>query len=321
MTETLRAALLGAASAAILAASAAAGEIRPVAFEAAGERIAANLYLPAGATPGHRLPAVVVTGSWTSVKEQNPAQYAMRLAARGYAVLTMDHRGFGASGGAVRGLEDPAAKVADIRAGIGFLASLPMVDPAAIHGLGLCAGGGYMARAAAEDGRLRAVATVAGWYTDAALYRDFFTEDGYRALRAAGEDAARRHRESGEVVSRPAVSDGSVPAAMPVQAAVDYYAGRARLGAWADTWADMSYAAILGFETIPHAPRITAPALVVHADNAISPEAARRHFAALGSERKELLWLGAATQFQFYDDPEVVGRAAAAVGDWFDAAR
>jgi dienelactone hydrolase len=316
MNKTLTTLLVGTVSTLALgtAAQASPFDVHPVSFMSGENRIAANLYVPAQ-VQGRR-PAVVVTGSWTSVKEQNPAQYAERLAARGYIVLTMDHTGFGASDGAVRTFENPFQKVADVKAGITFLTDLEAVDSGAINGLGICAGGGYMARVAAEDGRLNAVATVAGWYTDQTLYRGFFGA-GYQALAQAGDAADRRFHETGEVVTRAAVSDGSTPAAMSVQIAADYYDGRARLGGWTNSWADMSYKAIFAFETIPLAGQITAPALVVHADNAITPDAARRHFAAIGTLEKELVWLGDANQFQFYDDPAVVERAADAIATWF----
>ncbi len=288
--------------------------IERVSFASGEAILVGHLYHPReSARPA---PAVVVTGSWTSVKEQNPAEYARRLAERGYIALAFDHTGFGESGGAVRGLEDPFAKVADLKAAVSFLEGRPEVDRSRIHGLGICAGGGYMARAAAEDARYRSIATVAGWYTDDRLYDDFFTPDGRRALAEAGR-AARA--ALGRIVTRAAVSDGSTAAAMPVQAAVDYYAGRARVPGWNDRWADLSYEAILAFETIPFAPRIARPTLVVHAEGAIAPEAARRHFAALGTADKALVWLDAADQFRFYDDPRVVGAAAARVADWFDA--
>ncbi|OHV85121.1 hypothetical protein LCM4573_04380 [Rhizobium sp. LCM 4573] len=289
--------------------------IRKVSFDSSGVALVGNLYLPAGATGSN--PAVVVTGSWTSVKEQNPAEYARRLAERGFAVLAFDHTGFGESGGAIRGYENPAAKVADIKAAISFLENLPEIDRTRINGLGICAGGGYMARVAAEEPRLNAVATVAGWYTDAALYREFFTPAGYAALDQAGKAGRQAFETSGTVVTRPAVSDGSTPAAMAVQPAVDYYAGRARVPGWTETWPDLSYQAILAFETIPSAANISIPALVVHAENAISPGAAYRHFRAIGASEKELVWMGDVNQFQFYDDPAVVDAAVVRVADWF----
>lgn len=97
--------------------------------------------------------------------------------------------------------------------------------------------------------------------------------------------------------SRRAVSDGSIPAAMPVQAALDEHAGRTRVPVWADVRADMSYSAILDFETTPFAPRIAAPSIVIQADDAITPEAAWRHFAAIGAAEKSLPWLGGTSQF------------------------
>ncbi|GAB3894842.1 hypothetical protein GCM10029964_073870 [Kibdelosporangium lantanae] len=53
--------------------------------------------------------AVVVTGSWLTVKEQMPDLYAARLAARGFLAVTFDFAGFGASGGAAPG-RDPGAQ-------------------------------------------------------------------------------------------------------------------------------------------------------------------------------------------------------------------
>jgi uncharacterized protein len=49
-----------------------------------------------------RQPAVIVTGSWLTVKEQMPETYAVRLAERGYTAFTFDFTGFGESGGAPR---------------------------------------------------------------------------------------------------------------------------------------------------------------------------------------------------------------------------
>ena len=54
-----------------------------------------------------------------------------------------------------------------------------------------------------------------------------------------------------------------------------YYGDRARnLGKWENRWAVMSYDYILSFETIPSSSKIKAPALVVHSDGAITPNAA-----------------------------------------------
>jgi uncharacterized protein len=290
---------------------------RAVAFDVEGSTLRGTLFAPAAKAAPKGM--VIVTGSWSSVKEQNPAEYARRLAAAGYQVLTFDHRGFGQSDGAPRFEENPLRKVADIRAAAGFALTVPGADPARLFGLGLCAGGGYMARAVAEDPRFKGKATVAGWYTDRALYESFFGA-AKPQLVAAGAEARRAFERDGQVnYIRAVAPDASTPAAMPLQMAVDYYAVRANKGGWANQWAVSSWDAIFRFESLPLAPRITVPALVVHSDNAISPDAARAHFAALGSAKKQLVWDRAAPgQMQFYDDAAVVDRSAAAVAGFFD---
>ncbi|WP_232661511.1 alpha/beta hydrolase [Pseudonocardia sp. TRM90224] len=58
-----------------------------------------------------RQPAVLITGSWLTVKEQMADRYAAELAARGYTAITFDFAGWGASGGAPRQAELPTRKI------------------------------------------------------------------------------------------------------------------------------------------------------------------------------------------------------------------
>jgi hypothetical protein len=41
-----------------------------VSFESEGSRLSGNLFVPPECTPGIPVPGIVVTGSWTTVKEQ-----------------------------------------------------------------------------------------------------------------------------------------------------------------------------------------------------------------------------------------------------------
>ena len=68
-----------------------------------------------------RQPAIIVTGSWLTVKEQMPELYATRLAERGYAAFTFDFSGFGESAGEPRQAEFPDRRIADLIAAAGFL--------------------------------------------------------------------------------------------------------------------------------------------------------------------------------------------------------
>ena len=72
--------------------------------------LAANLYLPTNTDqPNSKVPLVIVTGAWTTVKEQMPAVYAKALSERGFAALTFDFRGWGQSPDAMPYLEDSTA--------------------------------------------------------------------------------------------------------------------------------------------------------------------------------------------------------------------
>src|SRR5262245_38895397 len=59
---------------------------------------------------GTPLPAVLVAGAMTGVKEQVAGHYAERIAKADYVTLAIDHRHFGESEGMPRQHEDPAKK-------------------------------------------------------------------------------------------------------------------------------------------------------------------------------------------------------------------
>ena len=62
----------------------------PVRSPADGADLVGNLYHPSLRAAGQRLPAVVVSGTWTSVKEQMADRYAAELACRGLIALSFD---------------------------------------------------------------------------------------------------------------------------------------------------------------------------------------------------------------------------------------
>jgi len=137
--------------------------IKKVEFKSCGTKLAGNLYLPEGYSGGERLPAVIVTGAWTTVKEQMPTNYAEKLAAKGYAALVFDFRGWGESDGGFRYLEDPSRKTEDIIEAAAYLASRPEIDPSKIAGVGICASSGYMIGAYTQTYVLKTIAVVAPW--------------------------------------------------------------------------------------------------------------------------------------------------------------
>src|SRR5215510_9097743 len=131
------------------------------AFKSGGATIVGRLHVPGTDSRG----AIVLTGPLTSVKEQAAGAYARAFAERGYSALAFDHRYFGESGGEPRQFENPNAKIEDIGAAAAALREDARTRSLAIFAVGVCAGGGYMARAVARDvDGFRAFAGVAGYY-------------------------------------------------------------------------------------------------------------------------------------------------------------
>jgi fermentation-respiration switch protein FrsA (DUF1100 family) len=273
-----------------------------VQFSSDGETVAATLYGPSDRAPVAR---VVFSGPMTSVKEQSAGVYARALARRGFAALAFDHRHFGASQGRPRQLEDPTRKVEDIRSAITALEAMPGLEGLPVMGLGLCAGGGYMARATAEDDRIRAFTGVVGAYVQPAALRHAMGE-GFDAMQARGDAAQQRWEDTGVAETIPAVGPGGADVAMPAAEAYDYYGtDRGGVPTYVNQFAVQSWAAFTRFDALGSAPHISVPTLVVHAERAALPELAHRFHADLAGPRSEL-WLDGADQVSFYDRPDLV---------------
>ncbi|MFD4181510.1 alpha/beta hydrolase [Rhodococcus sp. NPDC058514] len=188
-------------------------DIERVEFRAEdGTGLVGVMRIPAGATR-----AVTFTGPFTGVKEQVVGTYAEGLARAGFATLAFDHRNHGESGGAIRRHEDAAGKLADLRAAVGYLGARGF---GRIGLTGVCLGGGYALKAAAQDSRVAALACVAGAYPGAP---GSFAQRGgaYReALRDIWDSA---WTEDGLPVYQKAVTDDGGQAAMMGAEPFEYY--------------------------------------------------------------------------------------------------
>ena len=279
-----------------------------VTFESAGQTLVGDLYLPDSYSEGDRLPGVVVTGAWMTVKEQMAGTYAAELADRGYAALAFDFRGWGQSPDEVRFLEDPARKTEDINAAVNFLAKRPEVDSARIAGLGVCASAGYMSDAALQNANIKSLTLVAPWLHDADIVDAVYGgEEGVSGLIGIGREAA----QSNEPVIVEAASLTNENAVM-YQAPYYTETDRGLIPEFDNQFNVASWEGWLTYDAIQTADRLEKPTLLVHSEAAAIPQGAREYANRMG-ENATAIWLPEVTQFDFYDRPDVVKTAADAV--------
>jgi uncharacterized protein len=263
-----------------------------------------------------RQPAVIVTGSWLTVKEQMADHYARRLAERGYTAFTFDFSGFGESGGAPRQAEIPERKIADITAAARSVAGLSFVRPDSVGYLAICASAQYALRAIAEGAAVTSFVSVAGWYHDTESVAPFYggmdgvTERIDRA-RHAFDDFLR----DGAVRTVPAYENGNDRAGMFFE--LDYYASaeRGAVPEWRNEMAELSWLYWLAFDGLSPAGRVAVPSLFVHGDDCVLPGNARSVQQRVPGP-SELVWADG-TQTDFYDQPKQVDLAVKAADRHF----
>lgn len=150
-----------------------------------------------------RVPAVVtITGSGAQDRDEYLPfaggvrlfrQIADTLGRRGIAVLRLDDRGVGGSGGDVNGTSADFAD--DIRAGIAYLRSRADIDPARIALVGHSEGGVIAPMVARTDEKLAAIVLMAGPAYTGRQIIDYQLRNlviGDTAIRAAAKDSAAK---------------------------------------------------------------------------------------------------------------------------------
>ena len=283
----------------------------PVVFESNGALLAGRVHR-SGDDLLERQPAVLVTGSWLTVKEQMADHYAAALAARGYTAITFDFAGWGESGGEPRQLELPSRKIADIAAAARFAASLSFVRPGGVGYVGVCASAQYALAAIASGAPITSFGSVAGWFHDTSSVAPFYGGvDGVRDRLDRAAVALGRLRSDGEIVTVPAYEANNDRAGMFLE--MDYYANPARgaVPSWRNEMAEASWLPWLTFDGLSAADAVSVPTLFVHSSGCVFPS----HIEALRGRLRgpaEVAW-GEGTQIDFYDQPAQVSFAVEAL--------
>jgi fermentation-respiration switch protein FrsA (DUF1100 family) len=295
-----------------------------VTFKSGSNTLVGILYKPADAKPNAKLSAVVVTGSWTTVKEQMPAVYAARLAEQGFLALAFDFTGYGESGGKDRNVESAKQKVQDIKAAATYLLGLKTVQGDKVGALSICASAGYMAIAAAEDSRIKSYVGVAPWLHNAEIVKAIYGgEEGVKTRVAQAQAARKQYQQNGMVEYIPAMSTTNPKAAMYGEFfgsfPWDYYTNenRGRVPQWPNQFAVMAWEEWLTFDPIAIAPRVMQPVLLVGGPTIATPQGADQFYEKLPNAKKQKLWIEGPVQLDFYDQAKYVWQATEAAAKWF----
>jgi fermentation-respiration switch protein FrsA (DUF1100 family) len=263
-----------------------------------------------------RQPAVIVTGSWLTVKEQMADLYARALAERGYTAFTFDFTGFGGSGGTPRQAEIPARKINDIVSVANQVATLSFVRPGAVGYLAVCASAQYALAALGQGARIDSYASVAGWFHDTASVAPFYGGmDGVSLRLDRARSALADYLGTGQVRTVPGYENGNDRAGMFLE--LDYYAdpGRGAVPGWVNEMAELSWLYWLTFDGLSAAARVSRPALFVHSDDCVLPGNVKAVADRLTGP-KEVIWANGG-QTDFYDQPAQVSLAVEAVDEHF----
>ncbi|MEJ7646498.1 MAG: nuclear transport factor 2 family protein [Chryseolinea sp.] len=289
-----------------------------ITFASEGLVLAGDLYKPEDYDKTKKYPAIVVGGSWTTVKEQMSGLYAAKLAEQGFITLAIDPRFFGGSEGQPRFWENPKAKTEDYKNSLSFLETVEGVDIDNIFLVAVCASAGYLSNVCAEDKRVRGFATVAAWLHDAESVKPIYGgQEGVKTKISQARDAKRKFAQSGSVEYIPTVSRTDKNAAMFGE--FDYYLVKDRGGIpeWsADKFAVMSWEDWLTYDPMPTATRLFQPTLMIHSEDAALPQNAKKFFNDIPHRDKALRWTKG-TQFDFYDQPRQVSESVGAITRFF----
>jgi len=257
-------------------------------------------------------PVVVVTGAWTTVKEQMPTVYAEQLAAQGYAAFTFDFTGWGESEGQNRYMENPIAKTEDIKAAVDFVSTLDEIDPNRIAGLGICASSGYMVKAYVEQPKLKTIALAATWLHNPEIAAEVYGgPESVSALIKTGQAAQEKFDQTGEISFIEGASTTNPNALMqdapyysePERGLIPEYDNKFNLASW-EPW--------LTFDAISLANQLPGKITFVDAEAAFIPPCVKQ-CAGMGGDKAQCLWLDSITLFEFYDQAKAVHLAVEAV--------
>lgn len=297
-------------------------KIKKVKYKSDKIELVGNLYLPKNYKKKNKYNAVLVLGSWTTVKEQMAGLYAKKLAKNDFIALAFDPRGFGESDGVPRYYENPDYKIRDVINTAEYLSKRK--DVKSIGAMGICAGSGYVLVAASKSEKISAVVTVASWIHDEEAVKLFYGgEEGVQQKIDQSIKSREVFEKTGKVEYVKTISTEDKSAAM--YGDYDYYLNpdRGAISEWSsDKFAVMSWEKWLDFNPMPSAEKLDKPILMIHSDGAVLPDYTKKYFQDIKTKDKKLIWFETQMQspmhqFSFYDQNKEVEESIINAVKWY----
>lgn len=298
-----------------------------ISFITKGYRIAADLYLPEG-FENQPNPAIIFARPATQVKEQASAVYGQKMSAKGYALLAVDHIGFGESEGEIRNSENTDNVLAVLTDGISVLRNLDCIDSDKIYGMGLCMGGAYITRLAYLDKRLKAITTMSAFFDCASAFKQLMDEDTRNQAVLGANLALEKYQQTGEVDRYPVLGPlqpGQVPEGTPrfYADAVDYYMTSRGALEHAPNYSNMIPLFQLPVDPAlnhsPYAEDLTLPKLFFNGSESATTGPFTDAFYPKAAEPKELVVIEGAEHFDLYDIDQYVDQVVERADTFFQA--
>jgi fermentation-respiration switch protein FrsA (DUF1100 family) len=296
-------------------------QARSVEFSSAGERIAADLYLPDGGAAPY--PLVIMAGGWCYVKELIQPQYAEFFVDAGMAVLIFDYRYMGASGGEPRQHIDPWDQIEDYRNAISYAETLEEIDAERLGIWGISYSGGHVLIVGSLDDRVKCVVSnipvVDGLYSMKVAHGSL----GFRRLMAAIKEDRTARLQGGEwgyipmSPEDPATEVSSWPFPEVKDVFLKLKAASAPAHEHRNTIASVDR--LLSYTVFPYAPNIlNTPTMMVVAegDDITMWDREIDVYNAISTARKKLVVISDTSHMTLYSDMSRLEIAATEAAGW-----
>ncbi|WYJ96671.1 hypothetical protein DOK67_0000974 [Enterococcus sp. DIV0212c] len=303
-------------------------EKQNVKFDARGLKLAGILNTPKGLDKDKKYPAIVCVHPSSSCKNQTAGIYAEKLAEIGFVTIVFDASYQGESEGEPRYIEEPAARVDDIRFAVDYLNTIDYVDDNRIGILGVCAGGAYAVNAAMTERRIKAVGTVVG----ANIGRVNRESNGdavgvIKTLEAIGQQRTVEAQGGEPLIANwiPKSQEEREAAGITdidIVEAVDYYTTpRGQHSCSPNKVRYISFGSVIGFDAFHMVEELLTQPLQIIVGSVEGAFGSKRDghelFERAASDKKDLYEIEGASHYDLYDQVEPVGLAVKRLGAFY----